>query len=115
MSIKDPLSAAARTAGSPFRNFFNAHFEMTKEEIRRSTEHLATSAEVQRDGGVAELANVVAETQLHQARIIAELRREVGELRRQVEEMTAVSREVGAVLAASTLVPVDVDRREHSA
>lgn len=105
MSIKDPFAAVARSVGSPFRNFFNSHFEMTKEEIRRSTEHLAKSGEVQQDTNIAELANVVAETQLHQARIIGELRREVADLRRQVDEMTTATRETTAVLAASTLVP----------
>lgn len=111
MSIKDPFAAAARTASSPVRNFFNSHFEMTKEEIRRSTEHLARSGEVQQDASIGELANVVAETQLHQARIIGELRREVAELRRQVDEMTSATRETTAVLAASTLVPDTLDQQ----
>jgi GAF domain-containing protein len=89
------------------RNYFNNHFEMTKQEVRRAAaESAAAALENARSGGhLAELSNVVAESQLYQSKLISELRREVAALRSDLADMSATSAELAAVLAAMTSTP----------
>lgn len=106
-SPKAKLTSAARATAAPVRNYFNNHFEMTKDEIRRA---VAASAGAAADQGetsprLAELANVVAETQLYQSRLISDLRREITAMRAELDQMAATSAELAAVLSAVTLAP----------
>lgn len=91
-------------------NYFNNHFEMTKDEVRRSVATAAVpagaiEAQMQTGRHLAELSNVVAETQLYQSKLIGDLRREVAALRAEVEQLGSTSSELAAVLTAMTLAP----------
>ena len=101
------LKSAARATVGPVRNYFNNHFEMTKQEVRRvAAESGIAALDQARSGGqLAELSNVVAETQLYQSKMISELRREIAALRSDLAEMSATSAELSAVLAAMTSTP----------
>ena len=106
-SPKAKLISAARATTAPVRNYFNNHFEMTKEEVRRAVADSGVDAleHAQTGRHLAELSNVVAETQLYQSKLISELRREVAALRGELEQMSSASAEFAAVLAAMTLLP----------
>jgi hypothetical protein len=106
-SPKAKLTLAARATAAPLRNYFNNHFEMTKEEVRRAVGESGVAAleHAQTGRHLAELSNVIAETQLYQSRLISELRREVAALRDELGQMSSTSAELAAVLAAMTLVP----------
>jgi hypothetical protein len=106
-SPKAKLTSAARATTAPVRNYFNNHFEMTKEEVRRAVADSGVTAleHAQIGRHLAELSNVVAETQLYQSKLISELRREVAALRGELEQMSSASAEFAAVLAAMTLLP----------
>ncbi len=106
-SPKQQLKAVARSTAAPLRNYFNNHFEMTKDEVRRAVADAGVAADERAQSGrhLAELSNVVAETQLYQSRLISELRREIAALRSEVGAMAATSAELAAVLAAMTSTP----------
>lgn len=105
-SPKAKLTSAARATAAPVRNYFNNHFEMTKQEVRRAVADSGVALEQAQSGRhLAELSNVVAETQLYQSKMISELRREVAALREDLAQMSATSAELAAVLAAMTLTP----------
>ena len=106
-SPKAKLTSAARATAGPVRNYFNNHFEMTKQEVRRAVADSGVAAleHAQTGRHLAELSNVVAETQLYQSKMISELRREVAALRSDLAEMAATSAELAAVLAAMTSTP----------
>lgn len=92
---------------APVLNYFNNHFEMTKEEVRCVVANSGASAidQAQTSRQLAELSNVVAETQLYQSKLISELRREVAALRDELGQMSTSAAELAAVLAAMTLAP----------
>jgi ribosomal protein L29 len=106
-SPKVKLKSAARATVGPVRNYFNNHFEMTKQEVRRAAVEsgVATLDDARSGGELAELSNVVAETQLYQSKMISELRREIAALRSEIAEMSATSAELAAVLGAMTSTP----------
>jgi hypothetical protein len=106
-SRKVKLKSAARATVGPVRNYFNNHFEMTKQEVRRAVAEPGVAAldYAQSGGHLAELSNVVAETQLYQSKMISELRREIAALRSDLAEMSATSAELAAVLTAMTSTP----------
>jgi len=106
-SPKVKLKSAARATVGPVRNYFNNHFEMTKQEVRlAATESGAAALDYAQSGGqLAELSNVVAETQLYQSKMISELRREIAALRSELAQMSATSAELAAVLTAMTSTP----------
>ena len=106
-SSKVKLAAAARATAAPVLNYFNNHFEMTKEEVRRVVANSGASSidQVQTSRQLAELSNVVAETQLYQSKLISELRQEVAALRDELGQMSTSAAELAAVLAAMTLAP----------
>jgi signal-transduction protein with cAMP-binding, CBS, and nucleotidyltransferase domain len=109
-SPKVKLTSAARATAAPLRNYFNNHFEMTKQEVRRvvADSGVAALEHAQTGRHLAELSNVVAETQLYQSKLISELRREVAALREELAQVSSTSAELAAVLTAMTLAP-DVD------
>jgi hypothetical protein len=105
-SANSPFSSVARSVAAPARNYFNSHFEMTKDEIRRAVARGATESS---HHSLDELANVVAETQLFQSRIIGELRHEtaalthrIGDLQTSVQQLEAVVAQLTAVVVALT-------------
>lgn len=106
-SPKVKLKSAARATVGPVRNYFNNHFEMTKQEVRLAAAESGAAAldYAQAGGQLAELSNVVAETQLYQSKMISELRREIAALRSELAQMSATSAELAAVLAAMTSTP----------
>ena len=106
-SPKMKLKSAARATVGPVRNYFNNHFEMTKQEVRRAAAESGVAAPdyAPPGGQLAELSNIVAETQLYQSKMISELRREIAALRSEIAEMSATSTELAAVLAAMTSTP----------
>jgi hypothetical protein len=121
-SANSPFSSVARSVAAPARNYFNSHFEMTKDEIRRA---VARGAAESSHHSMDELANVVAETQLFQSKIIGELRHEtislgerIGDLQRSVEQLEAVVAQLTTVIVALTapadLRDVDHDVEQHA-
>jgi hypothetical protein len=101
---KDSVRRAAKSATAPVRNYVNNHFEMVKQEIRGQTE----------DGGwqrvaalVNELEATIAETSLHEARILARLRDESTVLQQRLAELERVVGRLADVVAASTLPDSD--------
>ena len=106
-SPKAKLKSVARATVGPVRNYFNNHFEMTKQEVRLAVAESGAAAldYAQSGGQLGELSNVVAETQLYHSKMISELRREIAALRSELAEMSATSAELAAVLAAMTLTP----------
>ncbi|MEL6893551.1 MAG: hypothetical protein AAFP84_18305, partial [Actinomycetota bacterium] len=92
----------ARGLTQPMRDYFNQHFEATKEEIRAAAANGVTTGTSAGgaavvEGSVAELSSILAETALHQSTIVAQLRDEVGALERQVGEMSTRLDELTAV------------------
>ncbi len=88
---------AAKLVSHPVRAYFNGHFEMTKAEIRAA----AATHPVSRvsDEAVLEVGNVVAETSIHQARMIGDLRERVDELTTEIEELRSVVQQLTRVVA----------------
>ena len=106
-SPKTQISGLARAAGAPLRNYFNAHFENTKDEVRA---YAATSTEIGRQTDIntqvlTQLGNVVAETEMHQSRIIGQLRSDVAALTTQVDEMQRDIAQMTALVAALVASP----------
>lgn len=102
---KSALGSVGRATTGPLRNYFNNHFEMTKEEVRRVVAISGAEAPAATQTGqhLAELSNVIAETQLYQSKLISELRREIASLRSEIDQMASTSAELAAVLSAMTL------------
>jgi uncharacterized coiled-coil protein SlyX len=96
------LRTVARTATRPARDYVNWHFESTKDEIRRFNAHDEGLAQT-----VAELANVVAETQLYHSRLVGDLRDQVRDLTERIDRFEATIDQLTQVLAAMTSVPED--------
>lgn len=103
-SANSPFTSVARSVAAPARNYFNSHFEMTKDEIRRA---VARGAAESSHHSLDELANVVAETQLFQSKIIGELRQETASLGNRIGELEAVVAQLTAVVVALT-APADL-------
>ena len=104
--MSSPLAKAARSTTAPFRNFFNDHFEMVKDEVRR-TASLNTVAPAPTGGGdaaawkrVAELENNLAEQALYQARVLTRLTDDVEQLSAQVDDLERLVRQLVAVAAS---------------
>ena len=97
----------ARRAASPVRNYVNAHFEATKQELREQVatltrRHEQLAADL---AGVAELtttveglAGTVADMHVHQTRTTLALADQVADLRRDVAELGADVRTLADVL-----------------
>lgn len=87
-TTKQRLRSATRSISQPARSFLNDHFEMTKGQVRRSADQVVHEVRLQQLS-VDELGNVIAETQLHHAKLLGELRRQndelLGEVRRLAE------------------------------
>lgn len=99
-----PLARAARATTAPVRNFFNQHFEMVKDEVRRN----ASASPAAAGGGdaaawqrVAELENNLAEQSLYQARVLSRLGTEVAELGGRIDELERLVRQLADLAAAS--------------
>lgn len=96
---------AARSVTAPVRGYLNDHFEMVKEEIRRTG--AAPASQPASDAGttddawarVAELENLLAEQAVHQARVMARVGDEVAALTDQVAELEALLRTVIEIVA----------------
>ena len=87
----------AEALTAPARHWFNQHFEMTKAEIRAAAATRATATVS--DEAVLEVGNVVAETTVHQARLIGDLRERVAELTDEVAELRATVHQLTRVVA----------------
>ena len=101
-SPKSQLAGIARSAGAPVRNYFNAHFENTKQEVR---DYAGTNTEIARQTDtntqvLTQLGNVVAETELYQSRVIGQLRTDVADLTTQIEEMRRDLAQMTALVAS---------------
>ena len=96
---KQRLHGVARSATKPVRDYINTHFEMTKDEIRRVAPHDEGLAQV-----VAELGNVIAETQLYHSRVVGDLRAQVEGLAERVERFERVVDQLTHVVGALTVV-----------
>ena len=98
-----PIARAARATTAPVRNFFNDHFEMVKDEVRRNARTTGSGG----GGGdakswqrVAELENNLAEQSLYQARVLNRLSDDVADLAGRIEDLERVVRQLAEVAAA---------------
>lgn len=105
-----PLRRGARAATSPIRGYFNDHFEMVKDEVRRTSAStaapVAVTAPVVVDDSaswvrVAELENTIAELSLYQTRVMTRMTDEVAELNVRIDELERIVRQLAAVVGAS--------------
>ena len=98
-----PIARAARATTAPLRNFFNEHFEMVKDEVRRNARS-ADSGGGEGDAKswqrVAELENNLAEQSLYQARVLNRLSDDVADLAGRIEDLERVVRQLAEVAAA---------------
>jgi hypothetical protein len=96
--MSSPLGKAARSSTSPFRNYFNQHFEMVKEEIR------ANGAQTGLDWLeplFTDLEAGLVEQSLHHARALARVRDDLERLEDRLEGLEQAVRRLTEVLAAS--------------
>lgn len=109
-SPKHAIGGLVRGGAAPFRNYFNSHFEMTKDEVRRAVAEVNISPPLDSflSRNVTELSNVVAETELYQSRLIGKMRGDIDTLSDRVVEMSATLDQLTAVIAAL------VDKRDPS-
>ncbi|MEO6654433.1 MAG: hypothetical protein ABIP17_17475 [Ilumatobacteraceae bacterium] len=105
-----PLRRIARGATAPVRGYLNEHFEMVKDEVRRTSAltpppvAVAIPAAVDDSASwvrVAELENTIAELSLYQTRVITRMTDEVAELNVRFDELERIVRQLAAVVAAS--------------
>ena len=90
----------ARGATSPFRNFFNQHFEMVKAEIRAADgSNLPTALPAM----IADLEADLVEQSLHHARVLTRLRSEVEALDSRIAELERLIGRLTDVVAAAML------------
>jgi hypothetical protein len=95
--LRTVLRRAAKLVSHPVRAYFNGHFEMTKAEIRAAAATRPASGVT--DEAVLEVGNVVAETSVHQARMIGDLRERIETLTAEVEELRATVHQLTRVVA----------------
>lgn len=105
-----PLRRIARAATSPVRGYLNDHFEMVKDEVRRTSAlapspvAVAVPAAIDDSAAwvrVAELENTIAELSLYQTRVLTRMTDEVAELNVRIDELERIVRQLAAVVAAS--------------
>ncbi len=93
---------AARSVTAPVRGYLNDHFEMVKEEVRRTgakaPEHPAGTTD-EAWARVAELENLLAEQSVHQARVMARVGDEMASLTDRVAELERLVRTLTELLA----------------
>ena len=99
-SSKAKLTSAARATSAPLRNYFNNHFEMTKEEVRRIVQQIGELDKPGQSASTLELSNVVAETALFQSQMIAETREEIIDMRTQIQQLSALVDRLVSVIGA---------------
>ena len=100
-----PLARAVRASTAPIRKFFNQHFEMVKDEVRRN----AAGSDGGAGGGdiaawrrVAALENGLAEQALYQARVLNRLADEIDDLSARIDDLERTVRQLAEVVAAGT-------------
>jgi hypothetical protein len=97
-----PVRNLARAATAPFRGYFNEHFEMVKDEVRRTTASVSVD-----DAGawrqISELESAIAELTLYQTRVLNRLGDDVASLVSRIDELERVVGQLAAVVAASTV------------
>ena len=91
------LRPLVRAIGAPARNYVNAHFEMTKQEVREQVAALREAGVS--NGSIDRLAEVSAEAAQHQMQTVAKLRAEVAQLRDELGEARQAIDELGRVIA----------------
>lgn len=112
-----PVRRVARAATAPVRGYLNEHFEMVKDEVRRTAAiapapvaaiapaPVVVTAPVVDDSAawvrVAELENTIAELSLYQTRVITRMTDEVSDLVGRIDELDRIVRQLAAVVAAS--------------
>lgn len=94
---RSPLRSFARRLGAPARNYINQHFEMTKQEVREQVASLRGAAD--HNESVDRLAEVTAETSLHQMQSLAKLRSELADVRAELTETRQAVDALAAVVA----------------
>jgi len=101
MSADEPvgLRGLGRKATAPVRNYFNGHFEATKNEIRSAATSGGGLGSSESDA-IVELAVVVAETETNQTQVIAQLRDQIDAADHRIAELTARIDELTAAVAA---------------
>jgi hypothetical protein len=100
------LRNAARSATAPVRGFVNTHFEMAKDEVRRQAATVRESVADQQQH-IARLTEVTAESGVHQARLVVQLRGEVEALRAEITELRDAVAELGRAIADLASRPSD--------
>jgi hypothetical protein len=98
--VTRPLRGAARSVTAPVRNYVNHHFEMVKDEIRRSGGGPVDEATAWQR--VAELENALTELSLYEGRLISRLTDEVAGLTARIDDLERVVRQLAAVVGEST-------------
>lgn len=104
-----PLHRVARAATAPVRGYLNEHFEMVKDEVRRTASipppAVTVAAPVVDDSAawvrVAELENTLAELSLYQTRVMTRMTDEVSDLAGRIDELERIVRQLASVVAAS--------------
>ncbi len=94
------LGSALRSLTAPVRGYFNGHFEMVKSEIR-SLRDRTDGLGLTESEAIAELASVVAETELHQTAAIARLTDRVDGIERELAELRRAVAAMGASIAVA--------------
>lgn len=88
-----------RATSAPFRSYFNDHFEMVKDEVRRATVQIDDASAWRR---MADLENTLAELSLYQARILNRLSDDVEQLVTRIDDLERIVEQLAAVAAART-------------
>ena len=106
VAMASPLRKLAHSTTAPVREFFNWHFEMVKQEVRRT----ATSGGSAADDfaaweQVAELENAMAEMSLYQSRMLTRLGSHVEAMSERLAELERVVAQLAAVAAARSDEP----------
>lgn len=96
-----------RRISGPLRDYFNQHFEMVKEEVRRSGAAPpvpagdAPASDTAAWERVSDLENALAELSVHQIRVIARLTDEVGALGDRVADLERIVAQLADVVGAA--------------
>ena len=98
----------ARSASAPVRGFFNQHFEMVKDEVRRHGFEPGWARVAQL---VHELEATIAETSLHQTRAVVQMRDEMAGLHDRIAELERLVARLADVVAAGTMPALSSFRR----
>jgi BMFP domain-containing protein YqiC len=101
--MSSPITRAARSTTSPFRNFFNQHFEMVKHEVRTAG---AVHARPENDAlhmMLADLEAGLVEQSLHHAKALARVRDDLDQLDARLAAIERSVDRLTEVLAASLI------------